>query len=103
MVSDVFRKLLQGPDFRHLILGVRLSRFALINGVGEHVHTIINHIIARRRYGTWYLHYGIHLPFCPTGLIPFFVVSDAKVWAGVSESKEETRVDFSSFFRIDNQ
>lgn len=55
MLGDVSHKLAEVHHFFHLRLGVSLGRLALVNLVGKHVNTVINHTCAHCRYGTWYL------------------------------------------------
>ena len=62
---NVLGEFLQCPNLRHLVLRVSLSRPLLVHQVREHINAIVNHKVAHRRYGTWYLQ-GL-MP-CPAGI-----------------------------------
>lgn len=55
MFGDMRHKLAERHHFLYLRLGVSLGRLALVNLIGKHVNTVVNHTSAHRRYGTWCL------------------------------------------------
>ena len=55
MFGDMRHKLTERHHFLYLRLGVSLRWLAVVNLVGKHVNTEVNHTSAHRRYGTWCL------------------------------------------------
>lgn len=55
MFGDMRHKLTERHHFLYLRLGVSLRWLAVVNLVGKHVNTVVNHTSAHRRYGTWCL------------------------------------------------
>ena len=45
MVGDVLGELIERPDFRHLVLGIRLLGLLRLQRIAHHVNTVINHTI----------------------------------------------------------
>ena len=65
VTGNVVNKLAECHHLLHLGPGIRLWILVLLHLVLEHKNRIINHLIAHRRYGTWYLQ-GL-MP-CPAGV-----------------------------------
>ena len=65
VTGNVVNKLAECHHLLHLGPGIRLWILVLLQLVLEHKNRIINHLIAHRRYGTWYLQ-GL-MP-CPAGV-----------------------------------
>ena len=82
MVGDVLGELFQRPDFRHLILGIRLGRFILAVSRGHHVNRIVNHT-----FPFLALNIGFHLS-TGSALHPF---DTAKIRCHTSENNSVER------------
>ena len=66
VLGDVVYKLTEGHHFLHLCPGISLRGFFLVHLVGKEKNRVIDHEIAHRRYGTWYLHRP-SMCLCPAG------------------------------------
>ena len=67
VLGNVVHKLSEGHHLLHLSPGVRLGFLVLLHLVLKHKNRIIYHVIAHRRYGTWYLH-STSMCLCPAGV-----------------------------------